>query len=119
MAGAGYRELRVWQASMELVQRIYQTTKRLPDGERYGLMSQAQRAAASIPANLAEGHTRGGGEYRYHVRVARGSLAEVEVYLELFVKLGFCTCEEILESWKLSQEIGGMLTRLYGALERD
>ena len=51
-----YRDLRVWQKAMDLVVASYQLTKQFPQSELYGLMSQIQRAAVSIPANIAEGH---------------------------------------------------------------
>jgi four helix bundle protein len=114
----GYRQLDVWQTSMGLVQEVYRLTERIPDRERYGLISQAQRASVSVPANIAEGYGCGGGDYARFVRIARGSLMEVEVYLELFVKLGYITRKDIVASWKLSQKSGAMLTRLLQALDR-
>ncbi len=51
-----FRELRVWQASMDLVEDVYRITRSFPKTETYGLTSQIQRAAVSIPSNIAEGH---------------------------------------------------------------
>jgi four helix bundle protein len=102
----GYRQLEVWKRSMELVQLVYALTHELPDVERFGLISQSQRAAVSIPANIAEGYGCGGRTYRRHVEIARGSLMEVEVYLELFVKLEFITRKRVaiaLESFSGSR----------------
>lgn len=56
--GAGYTQLKVWQLSMDLAQRIYRSTQCFPKYEVYGLSSQMQRAAVSIPSNIAEGHAR-------------------------------------------------------------
>ncbi|CAN5891284.1 hypothetical protein BH18ACI4_BH18ACI4_10010 [soil metagenome] len=53
-----FRELRVWEAAMNLVEKVYRLTRRFPKQETYGLVSQIQRAAVSIPSNIAEGHTR-------------------------------------------------------------
>ena len=53
-----YRELRVWQAAMDLVVAVYRVTKMWPDSERFALTNQAQRAAVSVPSNIAEGYGR-------------------------------------------------------------
>ncbi len=79
MATSGYRQLRVWQKGMEIVRLVYQLTRRFPRDEVFGLSSQVRRAAVSIPANLAEGHTRGTTkEFLRYVTIAHGSLAELE-----------------------------------------
>jgi four helix bundle protein len=79
-----YKDLDVWQYSMELVQEIYQQTRALPAEETYGLRAQMRRAAVSIPSNIAEGSVRGRGlnfaRYLYH---ALGSLSELETQLLL------------------------------------
>jgi four helix bundle protein len=53
-----FRDLRVWQAGIELVRSVYELTSKFPRSETYGLASQMQRAAVSIPSNIAEGHAR-------------------------------------------------------------
>jgi four helix bundle protein len=74
-----YKDLVVWQESMTLVRLVYQATKQLPKSELYGLASQLQRAAVSIPSNIAEGYTRKGrAEYIQFLSMAYGSAAEVE-----------------------------------------
>ena len=84
----GFRGLRVWQDAMDLAVLIYRVTSIFPKHETYGLMSQMRRASTSIPANLAEGNARRGrGEYLHFVSIARGSLAELDTYLELCVRL--------------------------------
>lgn len=115
----GYRDLRVWQAGMDVVVQIYCLTERFPRSELYGLASQLQRAAVSVPANLAEGHTRDHiREYAKHVAIARGSLAEVETHLEIAVRLGYLSPSEVVA---LNQEIaalGRQLTALRESLNR-
>ncbi len=71
-----FRELRVWQAAMNLVEKVYRLTQRFPKQETYGLVSLIQRAAVSIPSNIAEGHTREHlKEYLHHL-----SMAQVEIF---------------------------------------
>ena len=73
MAIRHYRDLEVWQKAMDLVEQVYRLAKALPPEERYGLTSQIQRAAVSIPANIAEGHGRlHRGDYVHHLSMARG-----------------------------------------------
>lgn len=77
-----FRELRVWQEGVALVADVYHLTSTFPISERYGLTSQMQRAAVSIPANIAEGHGRATvGEFLNQLSVARGSANELETLL--------------------------------------
>ena len=70
-----YSELQVWEKAMELVTHVYQLTRGFPVEEKFGLISQLQRAAVSIPANIAEGHGRKStGAYLDHISIANGSL---------------------------------------------
>lgn len=117
MALRSYRELEVWEKSMSLVEAIYRLARNLPSDERFGLTSQIQRAAVSIPANIAEGYGRTHrGDYLRHLSIARGSLMEVETHLQLVVRLKFISRQQALDSWKLSQSVGQMLTRLIASL---
>ena len=91
-----FRDLRVWQVAMDLVEQVYQLTRGFPKHEMYGLTSQMQRAAISIPSNIAEGHTRAHSkEYLHHLSIARGSLAELQTQLEIARRLMYCSAEEI------------------------
>lgn len=83
-----YKDLRVWQDSMELAEAIYKATDRFPDRERYGLTSQLRRAAVSVASNIAEGHVRSTGDYLRHLSIARGSIAEVETQLLISKRMG-------------------------------
>jgi four helix bundle protein len=114
----GYRDLDVWQLSMTLVERVFELTARLPDAQRFGLVSQMQRAAVSIPSNIAEGHAkRSGKDYQRHLKIAAGSTAELETQIELCVRLGLIRREEAREAWKTSQRVAQMLTRLIQSVE--
>lgn len=113
-----YRELDVWQRSMDLVQEAYAVTRLLPADERYGLMSQIQRAAVSVPANIAEGYGRSHlGDYLHHLSIARGSLMELETLLTVAGRLKYLTRSQATQAWRLSQSVGKMLTRLIMSLK--
>ena len=113
-----YRDLDVWQRSVDLVLTAYALSKKLPSKERFGLTSQLQRAAVSIPANIAEGYGRiHRGDYVHHLSMARGSLAELETHVTVAVRPGFIERDEAMEVWNLSQEVGKMLNRLVQSLD--
>lgn len=90
MAVNSFRDLRVWRAGMELVERVYQLTQSFPAREAYGLTSQMRRAAVSIPSNIAEGHTREHTkEYLHHLSIAQASLAELQTQIEIADRLHY------------------------------
>jgi four helix bundle protein len=85
-----FTELKVWQRSHELTLAIYRLTTSFPSAERFGLISQLRRAAASIPTNIAEGSKREGRqEYARFLNIAEGSLAETEYLVMLGRDLRF------------------------------
>ncbi len=91
-----YRELKVWQLGMRLAKDIYRLTQRFPKQETYGLSSQVQRAAVSVPANLAEGHAKDStSEFLRHISIAQGSLAETETHLLLAQSLDYASSQSV------------------------
>ncbi|MCK5027197.1 MAG: four helix bundle protein [Candidatus Pacebacteria bacterium] len=77
-----FKDLIVWQRSMELVKEIYKETAKLPKAEIYGLVSQMRRCAISIPSNIAEGKKRGTRkDYVHFLRIANGSASELETQI--------------------------------------
>ena len=79
-----FRELEVWNLSMEQTTCVYRLTERFPRSEQFGLTAQMRRCAVSIPANIAEGHNRRSRRaYLNHVAIALGSLAELDTLVEL------------------------------------
>lgn len=108
-----YRDLLVWQKGMDLVTEVYRITRKLPAHEAYGLAAQMQRAAVSIPSNIAEGfgrqHRR---EYLQHLAFANGSLKEVETQALITVRLGYLKDADIQVLLKLADELGRMLNGL-------
>ncbi len=85
-----HKELRVWQASMRLVQEVYTLTSTFPKEELFGLSSQMRRAVVSVPSNIAEGSARNGTKELIHfLSIASGSLSELDTQLELTKMLGY------------------------------
>jgi len=85
-----YRDLDAWQLAMTLVETTYRLSRFLPDSERYGLISQMQRSAVSIPSNIAEGQGRGTARFGlYFIRVALGSSAELDTQVEVARRLRY------------------------------
>jgi four helix bundle protein len=110
-----YRELIVWQKGMDLVVAVYRLTATFPKSETFGLASQIQRAAVSIPSNIAEGNAlKQTKAYLRHLAIASGSLAEVETQLEIAERLGYATGNDLRLQ---ANEIGRMLTVLRQRLE--
>jgi len=112
-----YRDLRVWQLGMDLAAECYQVTKEFPREEMFGLNSQIRRAAAAIPANIAEGHGRGSRkEYRQFLRTAQASLRELETHLLLSTRVGLMTEPTASNPLKTADRLGSMLNTLQKAL---
>ena len=117
MTVRGYRDLRVWQAGIEVVEAIYGITKTFPASETYGLASQMQRAAVSVPSNIAEGHTRQHrAEYLQFVSIAHASLAELETQIEIASRLDYITNKRAQKLFSeidsLSRQIQSLRTAL-------
>ncbi len=78
-----FRNLQIWQRSHQLTLEVYKQTENLPKAERYGLVSQIRRSAASVPANIAEGCGRSEGDFGRFLQIAMGSATELEYHLIL------------------------------------
>jgi len=95
-----FERLEAWQAAHQFVLMIYRATRGFPKEERYGLTSQARRASFSIAANIAEGSAkRGPREFRRHLDMALGSLAEITYILRLVKDLDMIQ-DGAWQSWK-------------------
>jgi four helix bundle protein len=113
-----YGQLLVWQKAMDLAVLSYQITRAFPTEERYGLTSQIRRAAVSVPANIAEGHSRfHTKEFSNHLSMARGSLAEVETLLMISQRVGLLPEASLTSTLALTDEIGRMTAGLRHSLE--
>lgn len=113
-----YRKLKVYHQSKRLVTNIYSLTKSFPLQEQYGLSNQIQRAAISIPSNIAEGMGRFSLKERIHfLEIAHGSLMEVMCQLEIAEHLNYITSENLIEQEDLVDEIAKMLIGLRKTIE--
>jgi len=114
-----YKDLKVWQEAMNLAEACYHLTTGFPKAEMYGMTSQIRRSAVSVPANIAEGYGRDSlGEYIQFLRVAQGSLKELETHLILTGRVGLTTNTQIDPILKLCDTLGRMLRALIRSLQR-
>jgi four helix bundle protein len=113
-----FRDLQVWQRSIQLSVSIYRLTKGFPREEIYGITSQMRRSAVSVASNIAEGHGRlSTREYRQFLGVARGSNFELQTQLEIARALGFCDSNMLEEAEGLSFEVGKIISGVLNALK--
>ena len=114
-----YRDLLVWQKSMDLAVDIHPCALAFPKAEMFGLTSQMNRSATSVPSNIAEGHgRRTTGDYIHFLTISRGSLNELETQLTLAMRHGYIS-EAIHDRFlDRAAEVGRLLNGLLDALER-
>ena len=112
-----YRNLTVWQKSIELAETIYQIVKLLPKEETFVLSDQMRRAAISVSSNIAEGQARDtNAEFLRFLRIANGSRAELETQLVLCQRIFGISAEETEKAQTLCAEIGKMLYAIINKL---
>jgi len=112
-----HRDLLVWQKAMDLTVLVYRMTQRFPNTETYRLVSQMTRSAASVPANIAEGHARGTKrDYSHLLSIAKGSLMETETYVMLSERLNYVEQPDVRAVLALITEISKMITAIRGKL---
>jgi len=115
---ANFKELLVWQKSIELVTEIYRTTDAFPKDETFGLRSQIRRASVSIPSNIAEGNSRRSKpDYLQFLKISRGSCTEVETQLIISRNLIFLNEANYLKLNQDITEISKMLNGLINSLK--
>jgi len=113
-----FTELKVWQRSHELTLEVYRVSTSFPSAERFGLISQLRRAAASVPTNIADGSKRQSNqEYARFLNIAEGSLVEAEYLLMLSRDLGFLARDSSEALLKEVTEIARMLYALRKKVE--
>lgn len=111
-----YRDLVVWQDSIQLAKSIYKLTEKFPKHETYALADQVRRATVSVPSNIAEGQARKApGDFRRFLHIALGSLAEVDTQLVLAQEFGYLTDNDVN---KLFEQIQMLRKKLYALINR-
>lgn len=112
-----YKDLTVWQKSVDLSVIIYRITESFPKSELYGLTSQIRRCGVSIPSNIAEGQRRSHrAEYVQFLRIAFGSGAELETQILIALKIGYLDGKQFNQINELLQEVMRMLNKLISVL---
>lgn len=109
-----FRDLRIWQLGMELANKTFELTKSFPDDEKFGLVSQLNRAAVSVPANIAEGCGRETNkDFKRFLSIALGSLYEVETLLELSRLRDYDETEKIHELIESNKELQKRMVSMF------
>lgn len=108
-----HKNLRVWNESMELAQKVYQLTASFPREELFGLVSQMRRCAVSIPSNIAEGYGRGtNAELVHFLYISLGSSNELDSQLELSKRFSYITDEDFVSVDSLNNSVNKMIQSL-------
>ncbi len=114
-----YKDLKVWNKAMDLVEEIYKVSLIFPKEEQYGLTSQIRRSAISIPSNIAEGCERGSTkDFIRYINIAYASLAELETQVYLAERIKFINQLSTDALHDLINEIGKMLNGLRSSLNK-
>ncbi|HET7038255.1 MAG TPA: four helix bundle protein [Gemmatimonadales bacterium] len=114
-----YERFEAWRLCHQLTLEVYRRTKTFPAEERYGLVTQARRAAFSAAANIAEGSAkRGHREFRRFLDISIGSLAELSYAIRLSAELGYLSESDAAELGMLRERASQVTWRLYQSLGR-
>jgi four helix bundle protein len=117
---ASYRDLVVWQKSIDLALAIYAATERFPRSELYGLTSQMRRAATSVASNIAEGHGRRSAKQRYSfLENSLGSIYELETQLVMAGRLQYIDREQALALDMATANVGRGLNGLLAYVAKE
>ncbi|MGN1126037.1 MAG: four helix bundle protein [Ruminococcus sp.] len=113
MAWQSYRELIVWQKSMDLVDEVYRLIKMLPREELFALSDQMRRSAISIPSNIAEGHGRQSAkEFRHFLSISKGSVSELETQLLICIRQKYFSEQQVHTALSLCEEVSKILVKI-------
>jgi four helix bundle protein len=115
---SSYRDLDVWRIAMDLAEASHRLTRAFPKDELFALGSQLRRSAYSVPSNIAEGYGREHtAEYLRFLRIAQGSLKELETQILLAARFGYSSEPEVAVALDLADRVGRMLRALIRTLE--
>jgi four helix bundle protein len=113
-----FKELQVWQKAMDLAVFAYQLTGYFPKEEKYGLISQIQRCAVSIPSNIAEGSGRvSNKEFQHFISIAMGSSFELETQVILAFRFRYINEEQLTAFEEMVRPVQKMSFGLYNSLQ--
>ncbi|MBV6627767.1 MAG: four helix bundle protein [Rivularia sp. (in: Bacteria)] len=113
-----FKDLKIWQKGMDIAEKCYFLTKQFPRDELYGMVQQIRRAAASIPANIAEGYgRRTTSDYIRFINIAQGSMNELQTHLILSQRVGLCMQKDIESILSLIEEETRMIIALIKKLK--
>ena len=114
-----YKDLLIWKKGVEIVKKVYASCKKFPKEEIFGLQTQIKRAAVSIPSNIAEGYGRNYTQnYIQFLKIARGSLFELETQIIISKELNFIGKDEFDEIIDLITEESKMLNAFIKSIEK-
>ena len=115
-----FRELKIWQRSMDLAEIVYKLTASFPRDEKYGMISQLQRCAVSIPSNISEGAGRATNkQFKYFLEMSRGSCNELQTQLELSFRFSYMEKEVLDKTAAEALQIFKMILSFYKSLKDD
>jgi len=115
-----YKDLQIWQRSIELCNAIYQLSSSFPKEEIYGITNQMRRCSVSIPSNIAEGFGRSNRSYINFLHISRGSLYELDTQVTLVKKLNLTSNEESISFVEQEiSEIGKMINSFINTLKQN
>ena len=115
-----YRELKIWQRSMDFVVKIYEISANFPKEERYGLMSQLRRCAVSVPSNISEGAGRGTNkQFRRFLEFSMGSINEAQTQIELAHRVNYISNEIYNSLADEALQIYKMILAFYNSLKDE
>lgn len=115
-----YRRLVVWQKADELAFQVYLVTRGFPKDEMFGLISQMRRAAFSVPANIVEGYARSFKKEKVQFcSIARGSLSELEYYIDFSLRLEYLSKEQHAKLVNLRMEVGRLLNGFVNSIKHE
>jgi len=113
-----FKELGIWQISMDLVVSIYQLTSQFPSTEKFRLIRQMNRSAVSVPSNIAEGAARNNPkEFNQFLGIAKDSIAEHETQLEISDRFDLCGEMDLKNLFDHIEQLGRMITKLQSSIK--
>jgi four helix bundle protein len=114
-----HKDLRVWEASMDMAVAVYRATDTFPKQEMFGLVSQMRRSASSVPANIAEGFSRQHKtEFVQFLHISKGSLSELQTHIDLSQRLGFLAPSAAASLEEKTDAVGKMLYGLLSTVKK-